>query len=72
MLSDKARDRRREKIANDIVSSAEALELLGFSRMRLSQIVNDGRIVPIRNGLYLKDDILTFIKAREETTSKGE
>lgn len=42
------RKQRREQIASEIISSKEALEILGVSRMRLSQYVNDGRVKPIR------------------------
>jgi hypothetical protein len=65
MKSRKERDKLRKEIAAAIVSSKEALDMLGFSRMRLSQIVQEERIVPIRSGIYLKDDILAFIEERE-------
>lgn len=65
VMSAEERDKRREQIRKEIVSSKEALEILGFSRMRLSQIVNEGRITPIRNGIYLKDDIIAFKESRE-------
>mgnify|MGYP001317651562 CR=1 FL=1 len=63
--SAKEREKKRKQIRKEIISSKEALEILGFSRMRLSQIVNEGRIIPIRNGIYLKDDIIAFKKSRE-------
>lgn len=59
------RDRKRDEIRDAIISSKEALEILGFTRVRLSQIVADGRIVPIRSGIYLKDDILAFKENRD-------
>lgn len=65
VMSAEEREKRRNQIREEIISSKEALEILGFSRMRLSQIVNEGRITPIRNGIYLKDDIIAFKKSRE-------
>ena len=65
VMSEKEREKRRNQIRDEIISSKEALEILGFSRMRLSQIVNDGRITPIRDGIYLKDDIIAFKESRE-------
>lgn len=66
VMSAEERKKRRDQIREEIISSKEALEILGFSRMRLSQIVNDGRITPIRKGIYLKDDIIAFQKSREK------
>ncbi|WP_373896415.1 type IV toxin-antitoxin system AbiEi family antitoxin domain-containing protein [Virgibacillus sp. CBA3643] len=65
MTSEKERKKRREKIEKEVVTSAEALEILGLSRMRLNQFVNEGRIIQIKRGLYLKDDIYAFIESRE-------
>ncbi|MGP4109182.1 hypothetical protein [Virgibacillus sp. L01] len=66
------RKQRREQIASEIISSKEALEILGVSRMRLSQYVNDGRVKPIRSGIYLKDDIVAFKEAFREARSNNE
>lgn len=65
MSNAEEREKRRNQIREEIISSKEALEILGFSRMRLSQIVSDGRIVPIRKGIYLKADIIAFKNSRE-------
>ena len=65
MRNAEEREKRRNQIREEILSSKEAIEILGLSRMRLSQIVNDGRIIPIRKGIYLKDDIIAFKKSRE-------
>jgi hypothetical protein len=59
------REKRRNQIREEIISSKEAIDILGFSRTRLNQIVTDGRIVPIRKGIYLKDDIIAFRDSRE-------
>ena len=65
VMSEAEREKRRNQIRKEIISSKEALEILGFSRARLNQIVKDGRIIPIRSGIYLKDDIIAFKKSRE-------
>ena len=65
MSNAKEREKRRNQIREEIISSKEALEILGFSRARLNQIVKEGRITPIRNGIYLKDDIIAFKESRE-------
>lgn len=66
MTTAKERQKKRDTIRNQIISSKEAIEILGFSRTRLNQIVNDGRIIPIRDGIYLKDDIIAFKESREK------
>ena len=66
MKSKKERKERREQIASEILTSKEVLEILGVSRMRLNQYVKDGRIDPIRQGLYLKDDVLAVQEEREQ------
>lgn len=63
--------KRIEEIRSEILSSREALEILGFSRMRLSQISRDGRITPIRDGIYLKDDIIAFKLNRNKKLSRN-
>ena len=65
MSNAKEREKRRNQIREEIISSKEALEILKFSRARLNQIVKEGRITPIRNGIYLKDDIIAFKESRE-------
>ena len=65
MSNAEEREKRRNQIREEIISSKEAVEILGFSRARLNQIVKEGRITPIRNGIYLKDDIIAFKKSRE-------
>lgn len=65
LMSEEEREKRRNQIRKEILTSKEALEILGFSRARLNQIVKDGRIIPIRSGIYLKDDIIAFKKSRE-------
>ncbi|WP_322787666.1 MULTISPECIES: helix-turn-helix domain-containing protein [Aneurinibacillus] len=43
------------------MSSAEAIEYLGISRARLSQLIKNGKLIPIkklqRDSLFLKIDV---------------
>ncbi len=66
MKSKEERDAIRTFIQYNILTSKEVTDLLGFSRERLRQLVNGGKITPIRKGLgiYLKDDILAFKEER--------
>lgn len=59
------REALRRYIDDNIMMSGEVVEVLGFSRERLKQLVHEGRIKTVRTGLYLKDDILAFKKERE-------
>lgn len=66
MLSAEEREKKRNQIAAEIVTTKQITEELGISRMRLSQYVSSNRIRPITRGIYLKDDIIAFTKAFEE------
>lgn len=66
MKSTVEREALRNYINDNIMESKEAIEMLGFSRERLRQLVSEGRIKTIRKGLYLKDDILAFIDKRKK------
>lgn len=48
------------------MTSKEVVEFLGISRMRLSQLSREGKITPIREGIYLRDDIEAFQKKRQK------
>lgn len=60
------REELRKIMADQILFSREVTEILGFSRQRLMQLVKEGRIRPIRKGVYMKDEILEFKKEREK------
>lgn len=57
----------REYIDNNILTSKEATEILGFSSQYLNQLVKEGKLVPIRKGqgIYLKKDIYELKEKRE-------
>ncbi|CAH0208431.1 hypothetical protein SRABI84_02077 [Peribacillus simplex] len=53
-------------VMNEVLTSAECIELLGITRARLSSLIRKKKIVPIKKGgvqLYLKQDML---KKKEE------
>ena len=68
MKSSEERMKRREQIAEEIMTSKQVIEYLGFSRVRLNQIVKEGRITPIRldatTAIYLKDDMMACKQER--------
>lgn len=68
--SEEERKKARESIRDQILTSKEVLDILGFSRVRLSQVVKDGRIEPICDGIYLKDDIAAFQKGEAKITNR--
>ncbi|AMA71430.1 helix-turn-helix domain-containing protein [Aneurinibacillus thermoaerophilus] len=51
----------KQFIAKEVLSSAEAIEYLGISRARLSQLIKNGKLIPIkklqRDSLFLKIDV---------------
>lgn len=61
------RDAMREYIRNNIITTGEAVEILGFTRQYLGQLVRNGEIEPIKKGLrvYLKSDIIALKKERD-------
>jgi plasmid maintenance system antidote protein VapI len=65
-ISEKEREKLRNEIREQTLSSKEVLEMLGVSRERLKQIVQSGRIIPIRRGIYLKADVLAYIEKRKK------
>jgi plasmid maintenance system antidote protein VapI len=65
-ISEKEREKLRNEIREQTLSSKEVLEMLGVSRERLKQIVRSGRIIPIRRGIYLKADVLAYIEKRKK------
>jgi hypothetical protein len=48
-------------VMNEVLTSAECIELLGITRARLSALIRKKKIVPIKKSgiqLYLKQDML--------------
>ncbi|KQU22181.1 hypothetical protein ASG65_20820 [Bacillus sp. Leaf13] len=47
-------------VLEEVLTSTECIEFLGISRGRLSRLIKDGKIVPIKKAgiqLYLKQDM---------------
>ncbi|NLW16082.1 MAG: helix-turn-helix domain-containing protein [Firmicutes bacterium] len=63
-------DLRRLIIEDELLTSGEVCELLGFSRERLKQICQDGRIRPLKRGIYMKSEILAFKEQRDRRLRK--
>lgn len=52
-------------IRQEVMTSKEVTEYLDFSRVRLGQIVEDGRITPVISGVYMRREIEQFKKMRD-------
>ncbi|MFS1514533.1 DNA-binding protein [Chengkuizengella sp. SCS-71B] len=61
MYQFKDRKEIKEFIAAEVLTSAEVIDVLDISRARLSQMIKDGKIIPIkktkRDSLFLKVEI---------------
>lgn len=57
----KTREDLRRFVAEEVLNSTETIEFLGISRARLSQLIKDGKLIPIkkfqRDSLFLKADL---------------
>lgn len=71
METAKQRAEMRKFIAENISESKEAREILGVTRQRLNAYVKDGRIKPIRTGIYLISDLKAFSEAFSEARKEG-
>lgn len=69
-MNESEREELREVIDNSVMLSKEVIEELGYSRERLRQLVEDGRIKIIRTGLYMREDIEAFKIYREKHMRK--
>ncbi|MGW5980175.1 helix-turn-helix domain-containing protein [Bacillus mycoides] len=62
-----SRSVKRKFIKEEVLTTPEAIEFLGISRARLSQMIKKGKITPVKKlgcvSLFLKDDV---IAKREE------
>ncbi|MCG7314132.1 helix-turn-helix domain-containing protein [Priestia flexa] len=66
------REQLIEFLASEVVTTSDAIEMLGVSRQYVNKLVNTGKINPIRESpkekLFLKSDIL----ARKEKMKSRE
>ncbi|MCW3491341.1 hypothetical protein [Dethiobacter alkaliphilus] len=57
-------------LRDNIVTSAEVLQILGISRARLSQLVQKQKLKPIKKSIFLLDDVLLRKKEQEALRKK--
>lgn len=64
----------RAFISEEVLNSTEAIEYLGISRARLSVLIKDEKLIPIkkfqRDSLFLKSDLAIKKKELEELRKK--
>ncbi|WFE15341.1 DNA-binding protein [Bacillus atrophaeus] len=70
MYNLKERDAIKRFLNEEIVNTSVAIEILGFTRQYLNQLVKNGELEPMkemsRDRLFLKEDILDFQKYRKK------
>ncbi len=70
MYSLKERDAIKKFLNEEIVNTSEAIEILGFTRQYLNQLIKTGQLEPVkempRDRLFIKEDILEFQKYRKK------
>ena len=53
-------------LQNEILNTTEALDILGFTRQYLNQLIKRGEVEPIkempRDRLFLKSEVLDYVK----------
>ncbi|GED03079.1 helix-turn-helix domain-containing protein [Bacillus atrophaeus] len=58
----------REFLDNEVITTSEAIEIIGCSRQNLKQLVDHGTLKPIkttnRDRLFLRKDITAYKKKR--------
>lgn len=70
----KNRQQVEDFIQNEVLTSSEAQEILNVNKQRMSKLLKDGRLQPIKKvgktSLFLKSDIKYFKKELEESRKK--
>lgn len=70
----KSRKEVEEFIINEVLTTGEAIELLGITRQNLNSLVKRGKLKPIkelpREKLFLKSDLMQRKKEQEELRKK--
>ncbi|MCD3234276.1 DNA-binding protein [Clostridium botulinum D/C] len=57
-------------IQENIMESREVLECLGISKQRLSNMNKQGKLIAIKKGIYLKQDVLARKEEQGELRDK--
>ncbi|MCB8818878.1 type IV toxin-antitoxin system AbiEi family antitoxin domain-containing protein [Desulfosporosinus shakirovi] len=58
-------DEKIESLKDRVFTSREVIEFLGVSRARLSQLVKGGKLVPIKKGIFMIDEVKQRKKEQE-------
>lgn len=70
----KNRQQVEDFIQNEVLTSSEAQEILEINKQRMSKLLNNGRIQPIKRvgktTLFLKSDVVLLKKDLEEGRKK--
>ena len=56
----------RESISRAVVTSSEVTKILGISRARLSQLVKNNKLKPLKKNLFLREDVIARKTEQEE------
>lgn len=56
-----SREEVEEFIRNEVLTTSEAVEILGITRQRMSKLISDGKLTPVKklrgDSLFLRSDI---------------
>ncbi|MEC1663023.1 MULTISPECIES: helix-turn-helix domain-containing protein [Bacillus subtilis group] len=70
----KSRQEVEDFIRREVLTTNEAAELLGVKRARISQLINSGKLIPIKKlsgtSLFLRTDIVVKKKELEASRKK--
>lgn len=70
MYNLKERDAIKKFLNEEVVNTSEAIEILGFTRQYVNQLIKNGELEPMkemsRDRLFIKEDILDFQKYRKK------
>lgn len=65
-----SREELIELIQTNTMDSAEVVEFLGISRQRLSDMNRTGKLVAVKKGIYLKQDVIARKEEQEDLRLK--
>ncbi|MCU7667616.1 helix-turn-helix domain-containing protein [Bacillus thuringiensis] len=64
----------RKFIEEEVLTSTEAAEVLGVSRARVSQLIGEGKLVPVKklrgDSLFYRKDVLEKLEELKEKRAK--
>lgn len=65
-----SRDELIELIQDETMDSAEVVEYLGISKQRLSDMNRQGKLIAIKKGIYLRQDVEARKEIQDELREK--